>query len=134
VKEVFQVLCEHKLALKRSKCSFGEVLVAYLTHIKSKDSVAMDQAKIAAVEASPCPWSLQALCSFLSLTGYYRWLQCGGCAAHGSPEGGLPPPLLQMPDFSKCFMVDCDASGAGFGAVLHQGDGVIAYFNRVIAP
>jgi hypothetical protein len=35
-----------------------------------------------------------------------------------------------MPDFDRPFIIDCDASGAGFGAVLHQGDGLLAYFSR----
>jgi hypothetical protein len=39
-----------------------------------------------------------------------------------------------MPDLSKKFIVECDASGSGFGAVLHQGDGVVAFFSRPIAP
>jgi hypothetical protein len=30
--------------------------------------------------------------------------------------------------------MDCDASGAGFGAVLHQQDGPIAFYSRAIAP
>ena len=43
-------------------------------------------------------------------------------------------PLLQLPDFTKRFVVDCDASDTGFGAVLHQGDGPIAFFSRAVAP
>jgi len=38
-----------------------------------------------------------------------------------------------MPDFDAPFVVDCDASGAGFGAVLHQGAGPLAYFSRPFA-
>jgi hypothetical protein len=46
----------------------------------------------------------------------------------------MSAPLLQLPDFSKRFYVNYDASGSDFGAVLHQGEGVVAYFSRVLAP
>jgi hypothetical protein len=39
----------------------------------------------------------------------------------------MTAPILQLPDFAKRFVIDCDASGTGFGTVLHQGDGAIAY-------
>ena len=37
-------------------------------------------------------------------------------------------PVLHLPDFTRPFIVDSDASGTGFGAVLHQGDGPLAFF------
>jgi hypothetical protein len=42
-------------------------------------------------------------------------------------------PVLQMSDFSSPFMVDCDASGIGFGAILHQGEGPLAFFSHHFA-
>lgn len=42
-------------------------------------------------------------------------------------------PVFQMPDFDNPFMVDCDASGVRFGAVLHQGAGPLAFFSRPFA-
>ena len=42
-------------------------------------------------------------------------------------------PVLQMPDFERQFVVDCDASGTGFDAVLHQGSEPLAFFSRSFA-
>jgi len=41
--------------------------------------------------------------------------------------------VLQLPDYTKPFMVDSDASGTGFGAVLHQGAGPLAFFSKPFA-
>ena len=72
VKAVFQLLRQHHLCVKRSKCSFGASSVGYLGHIISENGVAMDPTKVATVEAWPRPRTVRALRGFLGLTGYYR--------------------------------------------------------------
>lgn len=57
----------------------------------------------------------------------------GACCIPDTQDSTDVGPLLRLPNFSKCFIVDCDAFGIGFGVVLHQGDGAVAYFSRPIA-
>jgi hypothetical protein len=53
VRLVFDKLQEHQLFLKRSKCFFGTRSVAYLGHVISADSVAMDEQKVQAILTWP---------------------------------------------------------------------------------
>ena len=39
-------------------------------------------------------------------------------------------PMLHLPNFTKPFMVDYDASRTGFGVVLHQGAGPLAFYSK----
>jgi hypothetical protein len=153
---IFNELRAHRLHLKRSKCSFGTTSVVYLGHVISAEGVAMDADKVAAVAAWPPPQSPRALRGFLGLAGYYRkyirdfgliaapltcllrrdafaWDAEANDAFQALQRALTTGPVLQMPDFDSPFVEDCDASGIGFGAVLHQGEGGLAFFSRPFA-
>jgi hypothetical protein len=153
---VLDKLCEHKLAVKRSKCSFGASSVGYLGHVISTHDVAMDVNKVEAVRAWQQPRSVRAVRGFIGLTGYYRTfirsygelaghltqlLKCDAfcwslavAAAFKALKAALTSaPVLQLPDFTRVFIVDCDTSGSRFSAILHQGDSPIAFFSHVVS-
>lgn len=116
----------------------------------------MDSAKVEAVTSWPQPQAPRGLRGFLGLAGYYRkFIKGFGVIAapltkllkkegfQWSPEADKAfealkralstAPVLQLPNFANSFIVDCDASGSGFGAVLHQDEGPIAFFSRPFA-
>jgi hypothetical protein len=156
VRAVLQRLREHHLAVKRSKCSFGTTSVGYLGHIISAQGVAMDAEKVEAVRAWPPLRTVHAVRGFLDLIGYYRifirsydeiaapltqllkkeafsWSLAAAAAFEALKVALTTAPVLQLPDFTAPFTVNCDASGSGFGTVLHQGAGPLAFFNRAIS-
>ncbi|WVZ53727.1 LOW QUALITY PROTEIN: hypothetical protein U9M48_004632 [Paspalum notatum var. saurae] len=63
----------------------------------------------------------------------FCWMEDAAAAFSALQQALTTAPILQLPDFSNLFIVECDASGFGFGAVLHQGSGAIAFFSRPIA-
>jgi len=156
VKAVLETLRSNQLFVKQSKCSFGATSVAYLGHVISADGVAMDNSKVEAVYSWPVPQSTRGLRGFLGLAGYYRkfikdfgsiaapltallkkegfkWGLAADTAFQELKKALSTAPVLQLPNFDQMFIVDCDASGSRFGAVLHQGSGPLAFFSRPFA-
>ncbi|KAM3243961.1 hypothetical protein ACQJBY_055715 [Aegilops geniculata] len=157
VRTVFTVLHQHRLFVKRSKCAFAVESISYLGHTISAAGVAMDPEKVQAVADWPQPRSARAVRGFLGLAGYYRKFvkEFGVVAApltallrkdgfSWSPEAAgaftalktavTTAPVLALPDFTRPFIVECDASTYGFGAVLLQDQHPVAFFSRSAAP
>jgi hypothetical protein len=154
---VLNTLRQHRLFVKRSKCSFGVDSVAYLGHVISAAGVAMDPAKVQAIHDWPQPRSARAVRGFLGLAGYYRkfvhnygaiaapltallkkegfvWSDEASAAFSALKRAVTTAPVLTLPDFTKPFIVECDASTYGFGAVLIQEAHPLAFFSRPVAP
>jgi hypothetical protein len=117
----------------------------------------MEAQKIQAVLDWPLLRTVHAVRGFLGLAGYYRrfikdydaiatpltallrkdsfrWSPEAEKAFRTLQRALTTAPVLQLPDFTKDFVVECDASGSGMGAVLHQGSGPVAFFSRQLAP
>lgn len=70
--QVFQVLEQNQLYVKRSNCSFAQPALEYLGHIISAQGVETYPNKIIVVTQWPQPTSVKQLRGFLGLAGYYR--------------------------------------------------------------
>ena len=163
LQKVFARLCATGLSLKPQKCSFVKQEVTYLGYVVSSDGISPDSAKVAAVREFPQPSDLKTLRSFLGLASYYRrfipqfsvvasplhaltrknaayvWDPVCQRAFEHLKELLTAAPVLAFPDFSREFMLETDASGAGLGAVLaqKQEEGLvrpIAYASRTLQP
>jgi len=134
-----EVLRKHSLFTKRSKCTFGVRGVEYLGHVISFQGVATDPSKITVVKEWPIPTTIKQLRGFLGLSGYYRrfvkhWDDITQQAFGQLETTMVTTPVLALPNFSKVFVVETDASGLGIGAVLMQEGHPIACFSMALSP
>ena len=130
---------EAGLRLKPKKCNFAQESVEYLGHVVSAAGIRTNPTKLRAVKEYPTPSNVKSLQSFLGLASYYRRF-VPGFSKVASPLNALTrksvafvwtpecrkafeqlktllvtAPLLRYPDFSRPFIIETDASGAGLG-------------------
>ncbi|GJW65964.1 ty3-gypsy retrotransposon protein, partial [Tanacetum coccineum] len=151
------LLHDHRFFAKLSKCCFGQTQVVFLGHVITVARVHVEQEKISAIQSWPIPTSVKEVRGFLGLTRYYRRFVCNIkmiarslttltkkdgfvwstealTTFHKFKQALMSTPVLRLPDFSKDFTMECDASSEGVGAILSQEDHPVAYFSKGFSP
>ncbi|SJL01030.1 uncharacterized protein ARMOST_04346 [Armillaria ostoyae] len=141
--KVMQLLKENDLFLKAEKCEFKVLETEYLGVIISEGEIRMDPVKVAGIMNWPTPTKKQEVQSFLGFTNFYqrfiknyskkakaltqltgkaewKWGKAQDDAFRQIKDGIKEDAVLKMPDFSKKFRVEADASEGAIGAVLSQ--------------
>ncbi|GKA66367.1 putative reverse transcriptase domain-containing protein [Tanacetum coccineum] len=121
LKIIMELLKKERLYAKFSKCDFWLNSVKFLGHVIDHDGIHVDPAKIEAIRNWAAPTMPTEVRQFLGLAGYY-WRFIEGFSL-------ISKPLTKLTQ-KEYFMVYCDASLKGYGAVLMQREKVITYASR----
>ncbi|GJX81786.1 putative reverse transcriptase domain-containing protein [Tanacetum coccineum] len=149
-----RLLKKEELYAKFSKCDFWLSKVQFLGHVIDSKGIHVDPAKIESIKDWESPKTPTEIRQFLGLAGYYRrfiegfskiskpmtkltqknvkfnWGEKEETAFQTLKQKLCSAPILALPEGSENFVVYCDASHKGLGAVLMQKEKVIAYASR----
>ncbi|GJS65886.1 putative reverse transcriptase domain-containing protein [Tanacetum coccineum] len=124
---ILELLKKEKLYAKFSKCDFWIRIVQFLGHLIDSQGLHVDPAKIEAVKNWTSPTTPTEIRQFLGLAVQetaFELLKQNLCEAL----------ILALLEGNDDFVVYCDASHQGLGAVLMQREKVIAYASRQLKP
>nr|GEW19129.1 putative reverse transcriptase domain-containing protein [Tanacetum cinerariifolium] len=154
LKTILELLKKEELYAKFSKCEFWIPKVQFLGHVIDSQGIHVDPAKIESVKDWTSPKSPTEIRQFLGLAGYYRrfiegfskiakpmtkltqkkvkfeWGDKQEAAFQLLKQKMCSAPILALPEGCEDFIVYCDASNKGLGAVLMQREKVISYASR----
>ena len=139
---VLQLLRDHQLYAKFSKCEFWLTEVRFLGHVASASGVSVGLEKVEAVMSWERSKSVFEICTFLGLVGYYKrfikdfsrlatpmmrltqkevkfdWDDRCEEAFQELKRRLTTAPILIVPDRGQGYTMYCDALRAGLGYVL----------------
>jgi hypothetical protein len=154
---VFDTLRAAHLFANIEKCIFCMQRVSFLGYVVTPQGIEVDSSKIDAIREWPTPTTVTQIQSFLGLAGFYRCFvhdfSTIAAPLHELTKKDVPfacsdaqevafntlkdklthAPLLQLPDFTKVFELECDASGIGLGVVLLQEGKPVVYFSEKLS-
>ncbi|GJY67904.1 putative reverse transcriptase domain-containing protein [Tanacetum coccineum] len=154
LKIILDLLKKERLYAKFSKCDFWLDSIQFLGHVIDRSGVHVDPAKIEAIKSWAAPTMPTKVRQFLRLARYYRrfiegfsliskpltkftqknkkyeWGKEEEKAFRMLKQKLCSAPILALPEGTEDFMVYCDVSLKGYGAVLMQREKVIANASR----
>ncbi|KAL0340046.1 UNVERIFIED_CONTAM: Transposon Tf2-12 polyprotein [Sesamum radiatum] len=152
--QVLTILREHELYAKVLKCLFAQEIISFLGHIVERGRIQMDPKKVQAIEEWRPPSDVHDLRSFLGLANNYRrfvkgyfeiarpmtdllkktetWDRTPQCqvAFDNLKRAMVTDPVLALPDMSKSFTMETDASDFALGGVLMQDSHPVTFESR----
>jgi len=144
LKRVFQLLMRNKMELRLDKCEFLATQIEYLEYTVTNDGISPTVNGIAAIKNFPIPRNIHEVQSFLGLSSYFRkfvqgfahiakplydMLKAKETFNFGTKElesfeiikDKLTSfPVLSIYSSGDITELHCDASAAGYGAILMQ--------------
>lgn len=161
--KVMHILKTANLSINVEKCKFARPSLKFLGYIVDKEGLRTDPDKVAAILNFPRPRNMTELKRFIGLASWYRRF-VKDFSMVAAPLHNLTKtkkskkliwndeaeksftelktlltttPVMSCPDYSKPFIVQCDASSKGIGAVLCQkvegNEQAIAYLSRKLS-
>ncbi|GKB41862.1 putative reverse transcriptase domain-containing protein [Tanacetum coccineum] len=124
LKIILELLKKERLYAKFSKCDFWLDSVQILGHVIDCNGVHVDPAKIEAIKNWAAPRTPTKL---TQKDKKYEWGKEENKAFQTLKQKLCSAPILALPEGTEDFVVYCDASPTGYGAVLMQREKVIAY-------
>ncbi|GJS11378.1 putative reverse transcriptase domain-containing protein [Tanacetum coccineum] len=126
LKTILELLKKEKLYAKFLKCDFWLDSVQFLGYVIDHSGVYVDPAKIEAIKSWAAPTTPMEL---TQKNKKYEWGEEEE-AFQTLKQKLCSAPILALPEGTEDFLVYCDASLKGYGAVLTQREKVIVYAFR----